>query len=385
MGTNTEGIKVQRSVHDPSNPLVYLDVKVGQESVGRIVIELRADVVPKTAENFRLLCTGERGVASGTGTRLHYKGTPFHRVKSLFMSQGGDIVHFNGTGGESVYGETFEDENFNLLHEDGAVSMANLGKPNTNNSQFFITSGECPHLNGTNVVVGYVIRGGSIIGEMERHSTDDGDPIVPIVIEDCGQIAPGADWRLNDDDDEFDTLPPFPDDWNRFYDEFAVDEMLQYLNAIRSVGNRYFKANQFVQANRRYKKAERYYNFFTNQLNKQSPRREGGSGRRAVLTEFQLLNCLNQAVVQLRLKDFTSVVYACDSALAIDPDNTKALYRRGMAQNELRNYEQALEDLRRALKRIPDDRLIQNEYERTRKNLQEYTNQQRKAFAKMFH
>lgn len=384
MGTNTEGFKVQRSVHDPRNPLVYLAIKVGQESVGRIIIELRADVVPKTVENFRALCTGERGVAAGTGTRLHYKGTPFHRVKSLFMSQGGDIVNFNGTGGESVYGDTFEDENFNLLHEDGAVSMANLGKPNTNNSQFFITSGECPHLNGTNVVVGYVIRGGSIIGEMERHSTDDGDPIVPIVIEDCGQIAPGEDWRVNDDDDEVDTLPPFPDDWNRFYDEFTVDEMLQYLNAIRSVGNRYFKAEQFVRANRRYKKAERYYNFFTNQLNKQSPRREGGQ-QRVLLTEFHLLNCLNQAVVQLRLKDFTSVVYACDSALAIDPDNTKALYRRGMAQNELRNYEQALDDLKRALKRIPDDRLIQHEYERTRKNLQEYTNQQRKAFAKMFH
>ncbi|XP_053660571.1 peptidyl-prolyl cis-trans isomerase D [Anopheles marshallii] len=382
MGTTTEGIKLQRSVHDPRNPLVYLDVKIGQESVGRIVVELRADVVPKTAENFRALCTGEKGISPITGTRLHYKGTPFHRVKSLFMSQGGDIVNFNGTGCESIYGDTFEDENFTLLHEDGAVSMANLGKPHTNNSQFFITSGECPHLNGTNVVVGYVIRGGGIIGELERHSNDEGHPIVPIVIEDCGQIAPGDNWRINDDDDEIDPLPPFPDDWNRFYDEFTADEMLQYLNAIRSVGNRYFKDDQFVRANRRYKKAERYYNFFTNLLNKVSPRREI---HRTLLTEFHLLNCLNQAVVQLRLKEYASVVYACDTVLSIDPDNTKALYRRGMANNELRNYEQAMADLRKALKRIPDDRLILNEYERTRKNLQEYTNQQRKAFAKMFY
>lgn len=100
--------------------------------------------------------------------------------------------------------------------------MANLGKAHTNNSQFFITSGECPHLNGTNVVVGYVIRGGGIVGEMERHSNDDGDPLVPIVIEDCGQIAPGDDWRVSDDDDEVDRLPPFPEDWDRFYDEFTV-------------------------------------------------------------------------------------------------------------------------------------------------------------------
>uniref|UniRef100_A0A182PNB3 peptidylprolyl isomerase n=1 Tax=Anopheles epiroticus TaxID=199890 RepID=A0A182PNB3_9DIPT len=381
MGTTTDVIKVQRAVYDPSNPLVYLDVKVGDESVGRIVIELRADVVPRTAENFRALCTGERGHAPDTGTRLHYKGSPFHRVKSLFMSQGGDIVHFDGTDGESIYGKTFEDENFTLLHEDGAVSMANFGKQHTNNSQFFITSGECPHLNGTNVVVGYVIRGGGIVGEMERHSNDDGDPLVPIIIEDCGQIAPGDDWRVNDDDDEADRLPPFPDDWDRFYDEFTIDEMLQYLNAIRSVGNRYFKTNQFVRANRRYKKAERYYNFFTNQLNKLSPRRDGS---RSLLIEFQLLNCLNQAVVRLRLKDYPNVVAACNAALAIDPDNTKALYRRGIAQNEQRNYEQALDDLGRALKRIPDDRLIQGEYERSRKNLQQYTQQQRKAYAKMF-
>lgn len=248
----TDIVKVQRAVHDPNNPLVFFDVKVGEESgkpfsklvssygflrafydslfksdqtVGRIVIELRADVVPKTAENFRALCTGEKGIAPGTGTRLHYKGSKFHRVKSLFMSQGGDIVNFNGTNGESIYGETFEDENFTLLHEDGAVSMANLGKPNTNNSQFFITSGECPHLNGTNVVVGYVIRGGGIIGEMERHSTDDGEPTVPIVIENCGQLAAGEDWRVHDCDDVFDQLPPFPEDWERFYDIFSVREM----------------------------------------------------------------------------------------------------------------------------------------------------------------
>lgn len=100
--------------------------------------------------------------------------------------------------------------------------MANLGKPHTNNSQFFITSGECPHLNGTNVVVGYVIRGGGIIGEMERNSSEEGEPLVPIVIENCGQIETGNEWGINDSDDELDRLPPFPEDWEKFYDSFTV-------------------------------------------------------------------------------------------------------------------------------------------------------------------
>ncbi|XP_050089564.1 peptidyl-prolyl cis-trans isomerase D [Anopheles aquasalis] len=372
-------IKVQRSVHDPANPLVYLDVKIGKESVGRILIELRADVVPRTAENFRALCTGEKGTAAASGTRLHYEGSKFHRVKSLFMSQGGDIVSFNGTSGESIYGDTFEDENFHLLHEDGAVSMANLGKPHTNNSQFFITSGECPHLNGTNVVVGYVIRGGGIIGEMERNSSEAGEPLLPIVIEHCGQIEAGNDWCINDSDDELDRLPPFPEDWEKFYDSFTVVEMLQYLNWIRNAGNRFFREGDDVRANRRYKKAERYYNFFTNQLNRQCPREH-----RTQLEQFQLLNCLNQAAVRLRLKEFANVVHACNAALVIDPKNTKALYRRGLAQNEMRNYERALEDLGRALQRLPEDKLIQSEYERTRKNMLDYTQQQRKALSKLF-
>ena len=134
--------------------------------VGRMIIELRKDTVPKTAENFRQLCTGEAKLGVN-GTQLHYKNTLFHKVQRVFMAQGGDVVGKDGKSGESIYGPTFEDENFTLLvtfegytlcgefllfaifslqHEQGAVSMANLGKPNTNNSQFFITAGDSPHL-----------------------------------------------------------------------------------------------------------------------------------------------------------------------------------------------------------------------------------------------
>lgn len=369
-------VKLCREVHDPSNPLVFLDVRIGDERVGRIVVELRADVVPKTAENFRALCTGEKGTSVTTGTRLHYKGIPFHKVKSLFMSQSGDIAHRNGSGGESIYGKTFDDENFTLKHEDGAVSMANFGRPNTNNSQFFITSGECPHLNGTHVVVGYVIRGIGVIGEMEKYASDEGLPTKEIVIADCGQIASGEDWGVNDSDETADKLPPFPKDWYRFEDNFTISEMLDHLDSIKVAGNHFFKEKQWVEACRRYKKAERYFNFFNNKIRTIEDRIK--------LEQFQLMNSLNLAASLLKLEDYENVLFACNLALGLDPTNTKALFRRGQAHHKLKNYELAIADLSQALQQIPSDKLIQGELSQAKAKLGDYRAQQRIALTKYF-
>merc|ERR1711990_575493 len=141
-----------------SNPRVFYDVTIGGQNAGRITIELFADKVPKTAENFRALCTGEKGVGK-KGKPLHFKGCSFHRVITEFMAQGGDFTAGNGTGGDSIYGPEFADENFICKHTArGDLSMANAG-PNTNNSQFFLTFIPCNWLDGKHVVFGKVVDG----------------------------------------------------------------------------------------------------------------------------------------------------------------------------------------------------------------------------------
>jgi peptidyl-prolyl isomerase F (cyclophilin D) len=166
----------------PGLPRCYLDVTVNDKKLGRIVVELRTDIVPKTAENFRALCTGEKGFG--------YKGSPFHRITPGFMCQGGDITDKNGRGGKSIYGDQFDDENFELKHTGpGVLSMANRG-PNTNGSQFYLCTAATPHLDGRYVVFGRVVQGMDIVRRIEAYGTRDGKPKAKIMIADCGELKP---------------------------------------------------------------------------------------------------------------------------------------------------------------------------------------------------
>jgi peptidylprolyl isomerase len=170
-----------------ANTKVFFDMSLGGQPVGRIVMELFSDDVPKTAENFRALCTGEKGLGR-KGKPLHYKGSFFHRVIPQFMCQGGDFTAGNGTGGESIYGETFADENFKHKHTgEGFLSMANAG-PNTNGSQFFLTTVATPWLDGKHVVFGKVVEGMDVVKKIEAVGTQSGATRQPVKIENSGQL-----------------------------------------------------------------------------------------------------------------------------------------------------------------------------------------------------
>ena len=152
---------------------VYFDIEIDGASTGRIVFGMYGDVVPKTVRNFVTLCDGSAGVGNA-GKPLHFQGSSFHRIIPGFMAQGGDFTNGNGTGGESIYGNKFADENFTIKHSKPfLLSMANAG-PNTNGSQFFITFKETPWLDGRHTVFGEVLEGQNVVNELEKIGSGSG-------------------------------------------------------------------------------------------------------------------------------------------------------------------------------------------------------------------
>ncbi|XP_045614784.2 peptidyl-prolyl cis-trans isomerase D [Procambarus clarkii] len=363
------------------NPHVFLDVKIGEEIVGRIVLELFADTCPRTAENFRALCTGEKGIGK-KNLPLHFKGCTFHRIIEHFMIQGGDFTDHNGTGGESIYGDKFEDENFKHKHSSaGVLSMANAG-PNTNGSQFFITLSDTPHLDGKHVVFGRVIKGLGVTKILEKVKTDGDKPVERCEIYDCGEFKPGDAFGIIDDDGTVDIYPQFPDDSDINFDEATMVELTKIINNIKDAGNTFFKKQEYCTAIKKYHKSLSYVNYI----------KDNCSTKRADLTDSDTntlnnlaVSCLlNHALCSSKLGWFDRAISDCCQALELDGNNPKAYFRRGQAYNLSNDAVAAKADLERARELEPNDKGILKELDLVLKKIKAQKEKEKKIYAKLF-
>eukprot|EP01134_Creolimax_fragrantissima_P008366 CFRG8366T1 len=354
------------------NPLCYFDITIDGVSEGRIVMQLYADTVPKTAENFRALCTGEKGVGQ-SGKPLHFKDSIFHRVIKQFMLQGGDFTAGNGTGGESIYGEKFEDENFVHKHtRAGLLSMANAG-PGTNGSQFFLTTVPTPHLDGKHVVFGEVVRGMGLVYRIENLETKEDKPVQDVKIADCGELPAGTDLKdaMKIEADGTDVYADWPED----QPEIEGSSLIEAGEAIKAQGNTYFKVGEYDKAVNKYTKALRF-------LEKSDMNNDASKVHTACL--------LNRAACNLKLnnnasaiKDTTAVI---DSQFeTVEPkDTAKALFRRAQGHIAKKDPDAAIADLTRAVAVLPEDKGIFTLLKKVKAQQAAAVEKQKKLYAKMF-
>ncbi|GFG36948.1 hypothetical protein Cfor_12480 [Coptotermes formosanus] len=361
-----------------TNPIVFLDVCIGPNRVGRIIIELFKDIVPKTAENFRALCTGEKGIGI-CGKPLHLKGSIFHRTIPVCLIQGGDIAEFNGTSGESIYGWTFEHENYALKHHSpGLLSMVNVDDK-TCCSQFSITISACPHLDGKNVVFGEVKKGLGVVQEVNYIDTQEGRPIVKCWIENCGELGPDDDWGLGESDGTEDIYPPYPADWSVPDQQPEVHALENVVNEIKNSGNKFFKARNFVRANAKYRKALRYIEWSRSKVEELEsiPVPVG-------FVDAERICLLNGAAAFLERKLFRHALENCEMALRLDSPSAKVLYRRAKAKQGLNEWASALADLKWALSLSRNDKVIQGAIISLRKLMLNYLRKEKMWYRSMF-
>lgn len=365
----------------------FFDISIGGVPAGRIVFQLYTDV-PKTAENFRALCTGEKGVGQ-LGIPLTYEKSTFHRIIKGFMCQGGDFTSAHrgaplGTGGESIYGEKFDDESFVHKHDKPfLLSMANSG-PNTNGSQFFITTVPTPHLDGKHVVFGEVLLGKGVVKRMENTPTDQGDaPLDPVVITHCGAVDDDIDpsdlVKVNDGTgDKYANDPDDDTKLSSLEGDKQLEEGLKIAKDLKNIGTAQFKQGKKEIALEKYRKALLYA--YTHDVD------EG----HALFDQFETLKVslyLNAALLNNQLHHPTQAVKDADAVLhrkkATNTDKAKALFRRAQAKRAQKNYDDALADLAQA-GTLVQDAGIKHEEEQVRELVKQHKQKQKAQFAKFF-
>ncbi|ORY40254.1 peptidyl-prolyl cis-trans isomerase D [Rhizoclosmatium globosum] len=385
---------------EATRPQVFFSITIGDVPAGKIVMELYDDIAPRTTKNFQVLCQGN--TVSEDGIKLTYKGCSFHRVIKNFMLQGGDFTNHNGTGGVSIYGEKFEDETFEVKHEKaGLLSMANAG-PNTNGSQFFITTVATPHLDGKHVVFGRVIKGMGVVRRIENTETNDNDkPYQPVIIADCGDYdakqEAAAIAAASADGDVYEEYPEdqLPADGSA--DGLKPDELLAIAGAVKQIGTDYFKKQDYATAAAKYEKAVRY-------LMELHPDPEDiaelSIEQKKLYYSLKVSCLLNISMCGLKLNAWAQTVKETSKVLAIEQklkgrtdgleaavsasDKTKALFRRGQAKNALKEYENAVKDLTEAVALAPEDKLIARELAVGQKAIKDRAEKEKKMYAKMF-
>lgn len=350
--------------------------------VGRIIMELFNDIVPKTAENFRALCTGELGEGK-SGKELCYRKSIFHRVIKDFMIQGGDFTNFNGTGGESIYGEKFPDENFTTKHtEPGMLSMANSG-PGTNGSQFFITTAVTSHLDGKHVVFGQVVKGMEfvrLIEDVEKGGNEGSSPAESqkVFIEECGEIYPGeSDDKPVVVEEDNDPLPDQPSKSDINFTNIA--DILKAAETLKSIGNDLFKKKTRKSYNKaivKYRKAVTYMeygvgpytSFDSSEMDSDSDDEDQQENKsKAAFSDEDkaklhpvYISCMgNSAQCLLNKKDLEGAVEICNKIIKNFPENVKAYYRRATAKKDLGQDSDAIQDLKKASQIDPNEKAVQ--------------------------